>query len=140
MGHIGRGTLSRAQFHGRVPARPFLSIMETCAPEAAHAWSYQKGIRDTHKTGRWHNKRFRDLATEIGLICQEPINGYGYGHTSLSAGLIEKIETEYKPDTENLGLFRLPNSSSKPTPRAYMCGCGGFRVRAPMGPNSMPPA
>lgn len=113
--------------------RPFMEVIETCVHEVTHAWCYSMGISDTRKSGQWHNKKFRDAATEIGLVCQEPVDGYGYGHTSLSDELAEKIEKEFKPDIESLGLFRLPNPPSRPTTRAYVCGCGGFRVRAPMG-------
>ncbi|MGW0670688.1 hypothetical protein [Streptomyces sp. NPDC002746] len=42
-------------------------LMEGLLYHAAHGLALTRGINDTSSAGRWHNKRYGDLAREIGL-------------------------------------------------------------------------
>lgn len=42
-------------------------VVETALHEAAHALAAARGIRDTSCAGRWHNRKFAELAKELGL-------------------------------------------------------------------------
>ncbi|MFC8012587.1 hypothetical protein [Streptomyces cinereoruber] len=42
-------------------------VVETVLHEAAHALAAARGIRDTSCAGRWHNRKFAELAKEVGL-------------------------------------------------------------------------
>ncbi len=42
-------------------------VMSTLLHEAAHGMATTRGIKDTSRQGRWHNKRFAGLAGELGL-------------------------------------------------------------------------
>lgn len=42
-------------------------VLTTLLHEAAHALAFARGIQDTSRQGRWHNQRFANLATELGL-------------------------------------------------------------------------
>jgi hypothetical protein len=42
-------------------------VVETQLHEAAHALAAVRGIRDTSCAGRWHNRKYAALATELGL-------------------------------------------------------------------------
>jgi hypothetical protein len=58
-------------------------VMGTLVHEAAHAIACQRGIKDTSRQGRYHNRRFKAIAEEIGLdVCRDP--GWGWSATALS--------------------------------------------------------
>src|SRR6266545_3715535 len=42
-------------------------VFATLLHEAAHALAFARGIRDTSRGGRYHNRRFMAVATELGL-------------------------------------------------------------------------
>jgi hypothetical protein len=42
-------------------------VLTTLLHEAAHGLADRRGIRDTSRQGRWHNKHFAGLAAELGL-------------------------------------------------------------------------
>ncbi|MFJ9845875.1 hypothetical protein ACIRYZ_36620 [Kitasatospora sp. NPDC101155] len=42
-------------------------ILQTLLHEAAHALATVRGVKDTSTSGRYHNKEFAKLATELGL-------------------------------------------------------------------------
>jgi hypothetical protein len=42
-------------------------ILQTFIHEAAHDLAYVRGIQDTSRQGRYHNRRFAQLAQELGL-------------------------------------------------------------------------
>jgi hypothetical protein len=47
--------------------RPVPEVLTTLMHEAAHGLADARGIKDTSRQGRWHNKRFAALAGELGL-------------------------------------------------------------------------
>jgi hypothetical protein len=51
----------------RAPAE----VLTTLLHEAAHALAHVRGIQDTSRQGRWHNKQFALLAAEVGLIASK---------------------------------------------------------------------
>ena len=46
------------------------SVMETLVHEAVHSAARARGVKDTSRQGRWHNKRFASLAVEFGLMVE----------------------------------------------------------------------
>lgn len=52
-------------------------VMGLLVHEAAHAIAYQRGIKDTSRQGRYHNRRFKAIAEEIGLdVSRDPDRGW----------------------------------------------------------------
>jgi hypothetical protein len=47
--------------------RPAPEVFTTLLHEATHGLADTRGIKDTSRQGRWHNKRFAALADELGL-------------------------------------------------------------------------
>ena len=47
--------------------RPVTDVLATLLHESAHALANVRGIKDTSRQGRWHNKKFAELAGEVGL-------------------------------------------------------------------------
>ena len=48
----------------RSPAEALTTLLH----EAAHALADRRGIQDTSRQGRWHNRHFANLAAELGLV------------------------------------------------------------------------
>jgi len=63
-------------------ARGPAGVLGTLLHEAAHALDDAREIKDTSRQGRWHNARFKALATELGLaVTKDP--RLGWSPTSL---------------------------------------------------------
>ena len=45
-------------------------VFATLLHEAAHALARVRGIQDTSRQGRYHNKRFKQLGEELGLVIE----------------------------------------------------------------------
>jgi hypothetical protein len=48
-------------------ARDPEDVLATLLHEAAHAIAHERGLTDTSRQGRYHNRRFRQVALELGL-------------------------------------------------------------------------
>jgi hypothetical protein len=46
-------------------------VLTTLLHEAAHALADRRGIQDTSRQGRWHNRHFATLAAELGLLAKK---------------------------------------------------------------------
>jgi hypothetical protein len=57
-------------------------VFATLLHEAAHALAFARGIRDTSKGGRYHNRRFAAIAAELGLQVG-PLQPYGLAATTM---------------------------------------------------------
>jgi hypothetical protein len=73
-------------------------VLETMLHEAAHGLATARGLSDTSRQGRYHNKRFRQVAAEIGLDVAE-MKPFGWAHTELTeearrryAGCLRELE------------------------------------------------
>ncbi|GGM27708.1 hypothetical protein GCM10007977_031180 [Dactylosporangium sucinum] len=51
----------------RDPAKVFTTLLH----EAAHGLAFTRGIQDTSRQGRWHNKQFAKLAAELGMTTEK---------------------------------------------------------------------
>src|SRR5207249_8257073 len=47
----------------RTPAEVFTTLLH----EATHGLAHTRGVQDTSRQGRWHNKQFAKLAAELGM-------------------------------------------------------------------------
>jgi hypothetical protein len=63
-------------------ARGAAPVLATLLHEAGHALAYVRGIKDTSRQGRYHNRRFKALAEELGLHI-ERAPGIGWSATTL---------------------------------------------------------
>ena len=58
-----------------------VDILGTLLHEAVHALGHVRGIQDTSRQSRYHNRKFRDLAREVGLDVREvPVIGWSQTH------------------------------------------------------------
>jgi hypothetical protein len=105
-------------------------LIGTLVHEAAHAIAFQRGIKDTSRQGRYHNRRFKAIAEEIGLdVRRDP--GLGWSVTTLSdptAASYRDARSELAGALRAAGQHELQSASPAPSPRrvgiALVCECG----------------
>src|SRR3954471_14820008 len=96
----GRGTaeaMPEVFVGGEGLARGPVDVLGTLLHEATHALAFVRGIKDTSRQGRYHNRRFATLAAELGLhITEAP--GIGWSDTHMPettvtayAGVIDEL-------------------------------------------------
>lgn len=67
--------------------RPIENIVATLIHEGCHLYAMQNGIKDTSNRGIYHNKRFKALAEDRGLIIEKH-SRYGWTITTPSEATI----------------------------------------------------
>jgi hypothetical protein len=65
-------------------------VLVTLLHEACHAWAQLNGVRDTSRSGRYHNRRFAEIALTIGLAVEKDA---AIGHHT--PGLSQWARTDY---------------------------------------------
>lgn len=109
------------------------AIIATLMHEMCHLYALQNEIQDTSRSGIYHNKKFKKIAEEHGLIVEEA-DKIGWSVTTL------------KPDTkkwleDNCNFAEITICKKKPlvadrvakpkqSSRKYVCPCYGLIVRA----------
>jgi len=59
-----------------------------------HLKNLQDNIQDTSRSGKYHNKRFKDTAEQYGLVVEKS-EKYGWCRTSLNAEAAAWLKVEY---------------------------------------------
>lgn len=105
-------------------------VLETLFHEMIHAYNYENGIKDTSRSGNYHNVKFKEACDKFGLKC-ELVDNYGYAKTALTPEIVGKLcsvfdgwgEVFYTPITK-------PKTVSRQSTRKYSCPCCNNIVRA----------
>ena len=99
------------------------AVVATLLHEMVHAYAHANGIKDTSRQGRYHNKAFKKLAEERGLII-EYADCIGWSVTRPSESLCAFVdETRIKLcDCFRDGERKEPKDS-KPRPKKYKYKC-----------------
>lgn len=88
-------------------------VLTTLLHEAAHGVVLVRSIVDTSRQGRWHNKRFATLATELGLtVTQDP--KIGWSPSELGPGTADLYRNVLADLTEAISAYRHPDASGNP--------------------------
>ena len=82
-------------------------ILAVVIHEKVHKWCKALGEKDCALSGR-HNKTFQKFAEYLGLVVAPATDSYGWGYTSPSPELVERIEKEFQPDVTKFNVYRLP--------------------------------
>lgn len=113
-------------------ARPFLETCGTLLHEMVHLKNLQDGIQDTSRSGKYHNKRFKETAEQYGLTVEQS-QKYGWSTTKLTEESAAWIVSQYNGQAA-FELFRskVPKikTASKSSSRKYVCPCCGTIIRA----------
>ena len=94
--------------------------------EAAHALADRRGIKDTSRQGRYHNRRFKRLAEELGLhVDHDPT--LGWSPISLPDTTAQQYASAIAALDPALTAHRIGEPSRPPRRAgslACVCGCG----------------
>lgn len=110
--------------------RPFEQTCSTLIHEMVHLLNLQDGIQDTSRSGKYHNKKFKDTAEQHGLIFSKD-EKYGWCRTKLQDESAEYIKS-LNYDGFMLHRSKVPkiSASSSSSSRKYVCPCCGTIIRA----------
>ena len=75
-----------------------VATIGTLIHELAHAYCHENEIKDTSDSGRWHNKKFKAVAEDMGLAI-ERADRIGFSVTTVP----EPTQEKYKQAIEDLG-------------------------------------
>jgi DnaJ domain len=111
-------------------------VLATLLHEAAHALAHERGIKDTSRQGRYHNKHFKTHAEELGLAVEHD-ERIGWSASKITDHAERAYEHQLAALTDAMTLWRHREPASGPTARrntnliAAACLCGrSIRVAA----------
>jgi hypothetical protein len=115
--------------------RTATEVFGTLVHEAAHGLAYTRKSRETSRRGHYHNKRFAELAIELGLNVEydDRPHGAGWSVTSVPIATVAEYTAVLHDLTTALQLWRRPVKAPPKGSRNYIacvCDCG-TRVRMP---------
>jgi hypothetical protein len=107
----------------RTPAE----VLTTLLHEAAHGLSDARGVKDTSRQGRWHNKHFATHAAELGLAPSKD-RRLGYSPCTLQPDTTTAYADQLQQLTTALQAYRHPEPTGAAKQRAssnngVACGC-----------------
>jgi hypothetical protein len=108
--------------------RGSLEVLGTLLHEAAHGLAQTRGIQDTSRQGRYHNRRYATLAGELGLEVTS-VQPIGRSATTVPAPTAASYAAQLEELATALVLWRRQEHRLGTGPRsrnllAAACGCG----------------
>jgi curved DNA-binding protein CbpA len=111
-------------------------VLGTLLHEAAHALAHERGITDTSRQGRYHNKHFKTCAEQLGLTVEHDDRS-GWSATTITPTAEAAYARQLEALAEAMTLWRHGETTTGPTTRrntnliAACCPCGrSIRVAA----------
>lgn len=107
--------------------RPIQNIMATLLHEMVHQYCAENGIKDTSRSGTYHNKRFKKEAEQRGLVISYETK-IGWSVTEPDKKLLEFLEinsivNDFEVTRKTFATSGNPKKKS--STRKYVCpGCG----------------
>ncbi|QSB07206.1 hypothetical protein JQS30_17065 (plasmid) [Natronoglycomyces albus] len=104
-------------------------VLATLLHEAAHVVANVRGIQDTSRQGRWHNKKFKALAEELGLTVTKD-DKLGWSPSQLAEDAATVYADTLQSLNEALTVYRRAEIHAQPgtkgatnTVQPALCGC-----------------
>ena len=120
--------------------RPIENVVATLIHEASHLYALANNIKDTSNNGVYHNKKFKQIAEELGHLSISQHSKYGWTITEPTE---DTLDFCIKNSLEDIQIVRgsqlsyngtstiKPVAPKKPTStRKYICPCCGNSFRA----------
>jgi hypothetical protein len=82
-------------------------VFTTLLHEAAHGLAHARGIKDTSRQGRWHNKHFANLAAELGMTTTKD-DKLGFSPCTLTEIAAARYRASIDAIGQALTLYRHP--------------------------------
>ena len=128
--------LTEIMISGEGLRRSPAEVLGTLLHEAAHALAHARGIKDTSRQGRYHNKHFKTHAEELGLTVTHD-DRHGWSASTITPLTQTAYARQLDALTEAMTLWRHGETITGATPRrntnfiAAICPCGrSIRVAA----------
>jgi hypothetical protein len=87
-------------------------VFTTLLHEAAHGLADTRGIKDTSRQGRWHNKQFANLAAELGMAATKD-DKLGYSPCTLTDATAARYRTVIADIATALRAWRHPEPTGE---------------------------
>lgn len=133
---VGLDERTEIMISGEGLRRDAANVLGTLLHEAAHALSAARGIQDTSRQGRYHNKKFKTHAEELGISVEHD-SRLGWSITTLPVQTATKYAVQLADLYAAMTLWRHDETNGGPTMRrssnliAAACPCGrSIRVAA----------
>lgn len=116
-------------------ARTIEEVAETMLHEMVHLYNLQNGVKDTSRSGTYHNNKYKEAAEAHGLTVEKD-EKYGWCKTALNSEAKEEVETFAEMiNKHSFDMFRQPETKStktggKSSSRKYVCPVCGTIIRA----------
>ncbi len=112
-------------------------VLGTLLHEAAHALAHERGIQDTSRQGRYHNKYFKTHAEQLGLTVEHD-NRFGWSAATITPATEFAYARQLRDLAQAMTMWRHGETTTTgPTARrntnliAAVCPCGrSIRVAA----------
>jgi hypothetical protein len=110
-------------------------VLAVILHEAAHAFAHARGIKDTSRQGRYHNKQFKLHADELGLTAEHD-QRHGWSASKITHYAEQAYAAQIDALAEAMTLWRRAETTGPATRRntnllAASCPCGrSIRVAA----------
>lgn len=137
LGHFAAGrwqrgddTLAEMFVSGEGLRRGAADVFTTELHEAAHSLAFVRGIKDTARRGQYHNKKYKTLAEELGLVIEHD-QTIGFSITTLPPSTAAKYRKEIDQLTEAITAYRhdeVPGVSKPKAPNYIKATCECPRV------------
>jgi curved DNA-binding protein CbpA len=104
-------------------------VLGTLLHEAAHALAHARGIKDTSRQGRYHNKHFKTHAEQLGLIVEHD-DRFGWSAAKITSATEFAYARQLRDLAEAMTLWRHGETTTGSTTRrntnliAAACPCG----------------
>jgi hypothetical protein len=104
-----------------------VDVLGTLLHEAAHGLAQARGVQDTSRQGRYHNRRYAQLARELGLEVAS-VQPIGWSATTVPAATADTYAGQLEDLAAALVLWRRQEHRTGAGPRsrnllAATCGC-----------------
>ena len=101
-------------------------LADTMLHEMAHLYNLINDIKDTSRSGTYHNKRYQETAETHGLIC-EFSKEYGFASTTLNQEAIDFLKIA---NYDELNIVRARTAVSNSSYLRYVCPVCGDIIRS----------
>lgn len=109
--------------------RGAVATLGTLLHEAAHGAALVRGIKDTSRQGRYHNKRFKAIANEFGIEVEQA-GSIGWSQTSVPRRTVDAYAEQINLLDRAIiahrhhGLLEVITGGGSNNGRSLECGCG----------------
>jgi hypothetical protein len=133
---VGLDERTEIMVSGEGLRRDAASVLATLLHEAAHALAAARGIQDKSRQGRYHNKKFKAHAEELGISVEHDAR-LGWSITTLPAHTATRYAVQLADLHAAMTLWRHDEHNGGPATRrstnliAAACPCGrSIRIAA----------